>query len=197
MSKPQPASRAVAILSGKTVVLRPAVEADVVPRLRWRLDEDVQRFADDRPWPRTISSLETVTAGFLAGFRRGLTRPADERQLYMITLPRPGASRGDGRPIGMITCTTTDREARLGILIGEKDCWGKGYAADAVWTVLGHVFGDGGVTRVTAETRADNEAAVRLFSHCGFREVERWERRLPDGDQTLVRLELTRAEYVG
>lgn len=186
-----------ATLAGKLVVLRPAVETDVVSRLRWRLDEDVQRFAEERPWPRTIANVESVTANFLASFRRGMNRTTDDRFLYMITLPRPGAPRVDGRPIGMITCAREGREARLGVLIGEKDCWGKGYASDAVWTLLSVIFTEPGIARVSAETRADNEPAVRLFTQCGFREVERRERRLPEGDRTYLRLELTSAEYLG
>lgn len=193
MNKPAPA------LSGKHVRLRQAQESDVVPRLRWRLDDDVQRF-DGRPMPRTISEVEAITGNFLASYRRhGFNPPASDRVLYMIAVPRLGDPTAD-RPIGMITYNSADSqraEAQLGIMVGEKDCWSKGFASDAVWTLLAELFGQAGFQSVMAETRADNEAAVRLFEHCGFREAGRQSRRAQDGEHVWMRLELSRDEYVG
>lgn len=204
MYKPAPA------LTGKRVRLRQAQESDVVPRLRWRLDEDVQRY-DGRPMPRTVSEVEAITANFLAGYRRhGFNPPASDRVLYMITIPaadvrrdvdsRDASGQIPDRPIGMISywySGSDRREAQLGVLIGEKDCWGKGYASDAVWTVINELFTQPEIQRIVAETRADNAAAIRLFEHCGFRTAERVLRRGPDGEHTWLQLELTRAEYLG
>ncbi|MGE5560371.1 MAG: GNAT family N-acetyltransferase [Chloroflexota bacterium] len=205
MNRPAPT------LTGKRVRLRQAQESDVVPRLRWRLDEEVQRY-DGRPMPRTITEVEAITANFLASYRRhGFNPPASERVLYMITIPRAAGApelewntdapgRVNDRPIGMISYfgfTADEREVQLGILIGEKDCWGKGYASDAVWTVLGELFGATGLQRVTAETRADNQAAVRLFEHCGFREAGRATKRAQDGEHLWLTMELVRSEFLG
>ena len=104
------------------------------------------------------------------------------------------------RPIGNTALMDVDlvhRTAEFGILIGEKDCWGKGYASDAVWTVINELFTQPEIQRIVAETRADNAAAIRLFEHCGFRTAERVTRRGPDGEHTWLQLELTRAEYLG
>jgi RimJ/RimL family protein N-acetyltransferase len=66
----------------------------------------------------------------------------------------------------------------IGILIGERDCWGRGYATDAVATACAYAFGMLSLRRLTAGTPASNEAMCRCFERLGFTEEGRLRRQL-------------------
>ncbi|MDI6893829.1 MAG: GNAT family protein [Bacillota bacterium] len=77
----------------------------------------------------------------------------------------------DGRPIGVMGLHRIDqvhREAELGIFIGEKDCWGRGYGTDAIRTLLGFAFEEMNFHRTYLRVNADNLRAQRCYEKCGF-----------------------------
>lgn len=66
----------------------------------------------------------------------------------------------------------------LGILIGDRSCWGRGYATDAIHTASRYAFGTLSLRRLTAGTPATNEAMCRCFKRLGFREEGRLRKQL-------------------
>lgn len=60
------------------------------------------------------------------------------------------------------------RRCKLGITIGEKAEWGKGYAHEALVPVLGYCFGPLRLNRVMAEIYCINTRSIRLFEGLGF-----------------------------
>jgi RimJ/RimL family protein N-acetyltransferase len=74
--------------------------------------------------------------------------------------------------------------AELGLFIGEKGEWSKGYGTDAVRTILGHAFGPMGFWRIYLHTDVENQRAHRCFARCGFRQeglVKEYRRRWGEG----------------
>jgi len=65
------------------------------------------------------------------------------------------------------------RRATLGIIIGERSHWSRGYGPEAIRALLGYAFGPLGLETVTLNTFGDNERAQRAFKKVGFREVRR------------------------
>ena len=55
----------------------------------------------------------------------------------------------------------------FGIVIGEKDCWGRGVAAEALRLMLEHAAGLG-LRKVLLEVAADNPRARALYKRTGF-----------------------------
>ena len=51
-----------------------------------------------------------------------------------------------------------------------KDCWGRGYASEALGAMLGFGFSRMDLNRVEAQTIADNHESVRLLARLGFRQ---------------------------
>lgn len=66
----------------------------------------------------------------------------------------------------------------IGVLIGDRACWGKGYATDAVRTACGYSFETLSLRRLTGGTPASNEAMCRCFRRLGFREEGRLRKQL-------------------
>jgi RimJ/RimL family protein N-acetyltransferase len=65
------------------------------------------------------------------------------------------------------------RVAELGIMIGEKREWGKGYATEACTLLLDYAFGRMNLNRVGIGVVSENEAGVALWKKLGFVEEGR------------------------
>jgi RimJ/RimL family protein N-acetyltransferase len=75
------------------------------------------------------------------------------------------------RPIGdvrLLQIDTVNERAELGIAIGEKACWGRGYGTEALRAVLRYAFEEMGLRRVWLITDADNARGIRCYEKCGF-----------------------------
>jgi RimJ/RimL family protein N-acetyltransferase len=74
----------------------------------------------------------------------------------------------------------------LGIMIGEKSCWNKGYGQEACRLFLGYAFNKLKMHKVTLGVHAQHLAAIRAYSKVGFRKegrisgLWRWGRKFED-----------------
>ena len=56
----------------------------------------------------------------------------------------------------------------MGIFIGDKNYWSKGYGTDAMRTLLRFAFGEANLHRVELEVFAFNPRAIRTYEKAGF-----------------------------
>jgi RimJ/RimL family protein N-acetyltransferase len=80
------------------------------------------------------------------------------------------------RPIGKCNLDQIDHfnaTADFGLLIGEKDCWGKGYGTETAILVLDYAFTLLGLHNVMLRVDSYNERALRAYARAGFREFGR------------------------
>jgi RimJ/RimL family protein N-acetyltransferase len=63
--------------------------------------------------------------------------------------------------------------AELGVIIGEKDCWNRGYATETVALLARYAFDVLGLSSVILQVYDFNERAVAAYRKAGFREVGR------------------------
>jgi ribosomal-protein-alanine N-acetyltransferase len=77
--------------------------------------------------------------------------------------------------IGNITAHVDEpnRVADIGILIGEKEAWGKGYGTEAWCAVCKWLLQTGGMRKVTAGTMALNHGMLAIMRHVGMEEESR------------------------
>ena len=146
------------IARGQLVVLREKRLGDAHNDFRWRTDAELARFDAARPFGATYHD-------YLALFRDELTYPSPYRRSLAI-------EDVEGRHIGnamYYNIDTIRREAEVGITIGERDYWGKGYGTDAVKTLVRVIFGATGFRRIYLKTLDWNERAQRSFEKAGFR----------------------------
>ena len=84
--------------------------------------------------------------------------------------------------------------ATLGIIIGEKSHWSRGYGPEAITALLEFAFGALGLSRMRLSTFGDNLRAQQAFKKVGFHEV----RRVPTGNGRIdVQMELSRSDWLG
>lgn len=83
--------------------------------------------------------------------------------------------------------------ATLGIIIGERSHWSRGYGPEAIHALLGHAFRVLGLERVKLSTFADNPRAQAAFKKVGFHELRRV---AAEGGRTDVQMEITRGAWL-
>jgi RimJ/RimL family protein N-acetyltransferase len=119
-------------------------------------DPDVLRFLEARHGKHDATSLAT--------FIRSANESGDSLLLGMYELSA-------GRHVGNIKLGPIDRPNRrgeIGILIGERSCWGRGYAREAIAALAQYAFGTLGLHKLTAGYLAPNAASGRAFEAVGF-----------------------------
>jgi RimJ/RimL family protein N-acetyltransferase len=79
--------------------------------------------------------------------------------------------------IGLYTIFQLHREAFIGIHIGEREFWGKGYGTDALRVLLRYAFEELNLQRISLSVLEGNARAMRSYEKCGFR-YEGRERRV-------------------
>ena len=142
---------------GTVVRLRDKKLRDARNDYRWQTNPELVRLD-------AMSRLAVSFPRYLLDYAAALRSPSPQRRAFAIeTL--------DGRHIGNCVYYNIDRgksEAEVGIMIGERDCWDKGYGADAVTTLVDFIFRETGLRRVHLKTLDWNERAQRCFLKCGF-----------------------------
>jgi RimJ/RimL family protein N-acetyltransferase len=70
---------------------------------------------------------------------------------------------------GLMNVDNVNRKAELGIFIGEKDYWGKGYGTEAIELLLDFSFNILNLNSIMLIVRAFNKRAIRCYEKCGFK----------------------------
>jgi RimJ/RimL family protein N-acetyltransferase len=144
---------------GDKVTLRGVTRADLPVLHSYYNDPEVDLAAGDLPSPASMERLEK--------WYERLTEQQPMRRF---------AIEVDKRFIG--TCLLQDIDetsghAELGITIGAKDCWGRGYGREAIQLLLDYAFRLANLRRVWLRTHAANERAIRAYKAVGFVEEGR------------------------
>lgn len=69
-----------------------------------------------------------------------------------------------------------NNKATLGILIGDKEYWGKGIGTEAVKLLVNWSFDNLGLEEVNLGVISENKAAINVYTKAGFR-IDRIEKR--------------------
>jgi RimJ/RimL family protein N-acetyltransferase len=89
-------------------------------------------------------------------------------RMYWFTI----RSAVDDRPLGDISLEVADwnpREAFVGLGIGPRDFWGRGFGTEAMQLVLEYAFLEVNLQRVTLNVFEYNPRAIRSYEKAGFR----------------------------
>lgn len=134
--------------------------ADALHVFAWERDDEVWRYDPKRPFARNFAS-------FLSIFEQNYVRSSG-RQFWFIIEDEQHI------PIGTITYFSIDsrlRQAEIGLGLGDKTRWGKGYGAEAIRTLVPYLFSLPDLVRLYAETAVANLPARRAFTRANFIEV--------------------------
>ena len=153
---------------------------------------------DGTAWRRLQSHFRDPEIAHLNG-----TPPNREPLWLLRRILKADSRRRDRATFGIFdeadayigTCELYDirrDQATLGIIIGEKSHWNRGYGPEAMKALIAYAFDDLGLDRIVLNTYCDNGRAQRAFAKVGFRETGRTTN--PDG-RVDVHMELRRGAW--
>ena len=135
-------------------------EARAKSEVRWQRDTEFHRLADGDA--AQITSEKKIKEWFEKQAEQGF-KP--ERYPFSVrTLEEDKYIGFFGLWVDLI-----HREAWVGIGIGERDFWGKGYGTDMMKLCLQYAFTELCVERVSLGLHEYNPRALRSYEKCGFR----------------------------
>lgn len=160
-------------LVSEKVALGP-VQKSMLPFLaRWENDFSVTLMAGNLLRP---VSQERIEVRYEREIRKGSPHMV-EFAIYELTSMRLIGLAG------LRNIDQTMRTAEYTIVIGEKDCWGKGYGTETTILILDYAFTVLGLHNVLLSACGYNERAIRACTRAGFRIMGRWREAARLGDQ--------------
>lgn len=145
------------------LILRNLSDNDVTERyLNWLHDDQIIRYLEVRhsPPPSTDALLEFV---------RGTN--SDSRSLLLGIFDRNRGVHIGNIKLGPIN--VYHRFADIGFFIGERDCWGRGLASEAIAAVADYAFQKMGIDKLTAGCHEENVGSVQALIRAGFAQEAR------------------------
>ena len=146
------------VIRGERISLR-SIERDDLARCHaWMNDAQLRS---------TLAQRYPMSLAREADWIERVTRGQDPSEInFAICLAESGRHIGN---CGLVGIDRDNRVATLGILIGEKDCRGKGFGTDAIRTLCRFAFEEMDLRKIRLDAHADNDAGLKAYERVGFR----------------------------
>ena len=145
------------MIIGSNIILREKKLADARDDYTWETDHELAQL-DAAP-------VVAIT------FSQYLLDYAYELRNFHPTSRRFAVDTLDGQHIGNCSyynISESKGKAELGIMIGNRDYWNKGWGTDVVTTLVNYIFCQTELNRIYLKTQESNIKAQKCFQKCGF-----------------------------
>jgi ribosomal-protein-alanine N-acetyltransferase len=147
-----------ALLRGSKIYLRPLERSDLnATYLGWLNDAEVTRYLETGAFPTTMQDLEKFYQGVTGSRTEVIFAIADGKSHKHIGNVKLG-------PIDWV-----HHRAMFGIMIGEKDYWGKGMGEEVTRLIVEYAFSRLNLRRIGLVVFEEHEPAVRCYQKIGFK----------------------------
>ena len=149
-------------LPGRLVTLRSKRIIDAWNDYIWRIDPELSQLDAAVPLGLSFTDFERF-------YREDLRKYNPRSFKFAI-------ENKNGVHIGNCMCYDFNerrQQAEFGIMIGDRDYWGRGYGSDATKTLLAYIFTKTRIRRLYLHTLMSNRRAQRAFESAGFRKYDR------------------------
>ena len=174
------------MLVGKRVTLRALTEADIPRLTEFKNDVEFELLGGgDPPRPRT---LELVRDFF--------TEQAKDKDSPNFAIEADGRFIGD---CGLFNADRRSGTAEVGIGIGDRDYWGRGYGREALTLLVDYGFRMQNFRKLWLTVQGSNERAIRSYRAFGFVEEGRLREQAWSGGryEDIVMMALFRSDFAG
>ncbi len=148
------------MICGERVRLRAIERSDIPNFVRWFNDPEVRRYL--------LIYAPISAAQEEQWFDRMLEQQGKEQFVFAVDA-RAGDEWVHIGNVGLHRINWKDRNATLGIVLGEKAYWDQGYGTDATRTMIRFAFEELNLNRVELEVFDENARARRCYEKAGFR----------------------------
>jgi len=157
------------MFKGKKTILKAYEKAFYPMACKFFNDEEFRSFLDP-------SALLPVSSVEEAAILDGFMNPKDKSKSYNFAI-----TTLQGKYIGGCSYFNFNHKAGtvwVGIAIGDKNYWGKGYGTDALDTLLHLLFNEHNARKVLLNVFAFNERGIASYKKLGFKEEGRLKEQL-------------------
>ena len=152
-------------LEGERTRLRPPDLSEAPRFLQWVTDTEVRHLIGGTAYPMTLAAEEE--------WLRSKSDISWDNGMFLAidAIDATDGVEGDPVHIGSIELRKLHAEARsgeVGMLIGDRAFWGRGYGTDALRTLCRFAFEELDLRRLQLEVAAYNPRAQRAYEKVGF-----------------------------
>ena len=151
----------IKFIEGSLTNIRTKKIQDLELDYKWRTDPLL--CALDATVPITISSKNFIS------------RETDDLKYPVPWSEKFAVETKEGKHIGNCMYYDIDiinQEAEVGIMIGDKNFWDRGYGCDALSTLVNYIFGFTNINKLYLHTLMTNKRAQNSFKKVGFSKVK-------------------------
>jgi RimJ/RimL family protein N-acetyltransferase len=153
------------MIESKRLLLRPVELSDVNEHYQsWMNDPGVMQYTESRFQPHSLEQIRDYV--------RSVQADASSRFFAII-------EKETGKHVGNIKIGhmhPVHRHADVGIIVGDKASWGKGYATESLRLVAGYARESLHLHKLTAGIYANNIGSIQAFLKAGFAQEGRFAR---------------------
>lgn len=146
------------LLEGERIYLREVRLSDVNDNYyKWMNDIKVTQYLESRFYPNSMESLQEYVK----------SKQENPDEVFWAIIVKK-----DDTHIGNVKLGPIDwihRLGDIGILIGDKNCWGKGYASEVIDIIVQYGFKTLNLHKLTAGNYSTNRGATKIFEKSGFK----------------------------
>ncbi len=181
------------MIYGERIRFRGVERTDIPVFVPWLNDPEVNRGIAIY-WPMSQAEEERW-------FEKMLSRPIDEHVLGVEVRLPPAGQEGESWKLigttGLMGIDWRDRNAELGILIGEKSYWDHGYGTETVRLLAKYGFDTLNLHRIFLRVFESNPRAIRAYEKAGFtHEGRQRQAQFSDGCyQDVLMMSILEAEF--
>jgi len=146
------------MIYGERIRFRRDERADIPKFVEWLNDPDVRRYIS--------MNLPISQVNEEQWFENMLKMPREE-QPFAIEIRNGEGWRLIGN-CGFFDINWTVRSAEVGLFIGDKSCWNKGYGTEVMRLLLGQGFGTLNLNRIFLRVDSANKGGIRAYEKAGF-----------------------------
>jgi RimJ/RimL family protein N-acetyltransferase len=149
------------VLETKRLLLKAHTLENIERMNRWSNDAILSYYDDDGPEDSEVVPIEN-TKKYI---ERVITEDDDSIIRFGIH------NKEDNSLIGFCMIAFIDhynKSCMIGMTLGEKEEWGKGYGREVLNEIIRYCFEDLNMNRIGAEIYSFNERSIKMFENAGF-----------------------------
>lgn len=168
------------MINGSKVIVCHKSLADAPDDYAWQTDTELTYLTATQP-------LTTSFPDYLLHYASQLRNRQSVKHQFAIKT-RDGNHIGNCAYYGI---NDNKDEVEIGIMIGNRNYWDKGYGSNAVNALISYIFLNTNLKRIYLKTLDSNKRAQQCFSKCGFTQ---YGRLVKDG-HSFILMELYRSQW--
>ena len=144
-------------IEGTNLYLREVRESDVTEQYyKWMNDPEVTQYLEARFYPNSLAKITDFVK----------SKDGDPNNVFLAIIHKPTDEHIGNVKMGPINWI--HRTAEIGIVLGEKEHWGKGFASETLNLVSDYAFKKLNLRKITAGCYANNKGSEKAFIKAGF-----------------------------